>query len=317
MTNPNNAVGTNGAFGGRTSVNAFNDVLALVSKGVVSGWACSPSSGMTVQLGGVAGTRDVAVAEDNAGNKTTVNNISGSPIEVTIANASTTDNMIDYIVAYVSNPPSGDEDVADNPSACGIISVRGASANTAPTASAIRSAITADGGTGTLAYYVVLAQISVTAGLTTITNDNISAVDVSGVGSNNIDWATLKQPLIFGTESSITLTTSQQTLITTSTIPAGKYVALVRVGLVGNGDTSAFDYLARVTDVSGNLIGELSAAKNRAASYEDFLYFQSLVQLQSNMKLYLKVWRNTGSGLAKAGKNGVYNSTNIILIPIQ
>lgn len=191
MTNPNNAVGTNGAFGGRTSVNAFNDVLALVSKGVVSGWACSPSSGMTVQLGGVAGTRDVAVAEDNAGNKTTVNNISGSPIEVTIANASTTDNMIDYIVAYVSNPPSGDEDVADNPSACGIISVRGASANTAPTASAIRSAITADGGTGTLAYYVVLAQISVTAGLTTITNDNISAVDVSGVGSNNIDFTTL------------------------------------------------------------------------------------------------------------------------------
>lgn len=194
MTNPNNAVGTNGAFGGRTSVNAFNDVLALVSKGVVSGWACSPSSGMTVQLGGVAGTRDVAVAEDNAGNKTTVNNISGSPIEVTIANASTTDNMIDYIVAYVSNPPSGDEDVADNPSACGIISVRGASANTAPTASAIRSAITADGGTGTLAYYVVLAQISVTAGLTTITNDNISAVDVSGVGSNNIDWATIVYP---------------------------------------------------------------------------------------------------------------------------
>lgn len=194
MTNPNNAVGTNGAFGGRTSVNAFNDVLALVSKGVVSGWACSPSSGMTVQLGGVAGTRDVAVAEDNAGNKTTVNNISGSPIEVTIANASTTDNMIDYIVAYVSNPPSGDEDVADNPSSCGIISVRGASANTAPTASAIRSAITADGGTGTLAYYVVLAQISVTAGLTTITNDNISAVDVSGVGSNNIDWATIVYP---------------------------------------------------------------------------------------------------------------------------
>ena len=191
MTNPNNAVGTNGAFGGRTSVNAFNDVLALVSKGVVSGWACSPSSGMTVQLGGVAGTRDVAVAEDNAGNKTTVNNISGSPIEVTIANASTTDNMIDYIVAYVSNPPSGDEDVADNPSSCGIISVRGASANTAPTASAIRSAITADGGTGTLAYYVVLAQISVTAGLTTIMNDNISAVDVSGVGSNNIDFTTL------------------------------------------------------------------------------------------------------------------------------
>ena len=75
MTNPNNAVGTNGAFGGRTSVNAFNDGLASYSAGIMSGWACEPSSGLTVVLGGDGNTRDVAIAEDNAGNKTTINNI--------------------------------------------------------------------------------------------------------------------------------------------------------------------------------------------------------------------------------------------------
>ena len=52
MTNPNNAVGTNAAYGGRTSVNAFNDDLTIYSRGILSGWACSPKSGMTVQIGG-------------------------------------------------------------------------------------------------------------------------------------------------------------------------------------------------------------------------------------------------------------------------
>ena len=84
MTNPNDAVGTNGAFGGRTSVNAFNDVLAVLSSGILSGWACSPNSGMSVVVGGDGSNRDVAIAEDNAGNKTTINNISASPIAVTM-----------------------------------------------------------------------------------------------------------------------------------------------------------------------------------------------------------------------------------------
>ena len=70
MTNPNNAVGTNGAYGGRTSVNAFNDILGAFSSGILSGWVCSPDTGLTLALGGDGTTRDVAVAEDTAGNKT-------------------------------------------------------------------------------------------------------------------------------------------------------------------------------------------------------------------------------------------------------
>lgn len=170
MTNPNNAIGTNAAFNGRTSPNALNDVLASFTKGIVSGWACSPKSGMTVQLGGQAGTRDVALAEDNAGDKLTINNRSGAPVEVTLDGAPATNNRIDAIVAYIDNPSTGDNATTDNPTACGIIAVSGtvAANPTAPSEATIRSAITTDGATGGTAYYVVLATIMVGTNVTTI-----------------------------------------------------------------------------------------------------------------------------------------------------
>ena len=180
MTNPNNAVGTNAAYGGRTSVNAFNDDLTIYSRGILSGWSCSPKSGMSVQIGGNGSDRDAAVAEDNAGNKTSINNISGSPIDVTIPAAPATNNRIDLIVAYADNPPSGTSTVVDNPAACGIIVVSGTAASnpTAPTNAAIRSAITADGASGSTAYYVILAQIRVGTGVTTIGSGVITQGDV-------------------------------------------------------------------------------------------------------------------------------------------
>lgn len=170
MTNPNNAVGTNGAYDGRTSVNAFNDIMGAFTKGVVSGWNCTPKSGMTVSVGGDGSTRDVAIAEDNAGNKTSINNISGQPIDVTIPSAPATGNRIDLIVAYVENPPQGDPAQVDNFQACGLITVRGTAASvpTAPNDTTIRNAITSDGATGATAYYVEVARVRVGTGVTTI-----------------------------------------------------------------------------------------------------------------------------------------------------
>lgn len=170
MTNPNNAVGTNGAYNGRTSVNAFNDIMGAFTKGVVSGWNCTPKSGMTVSVGGDGSTRDVAIAEDNAGNKTSINNISGQPIDVTIPAAPATGNRIDLIVAYVENPPQGDPAQVDNFQACGLITVSGTAAASpvAPSDTTIRNAITTDGATGATAYYVVLAQVRVGTGATSI-----------------------------------------------------------------------------------------------------------------------------------------------------
>lgn len=194
MTNPNNAVGTNGAYNGRTSVNAFNDNLAVYTgRGVISGWAMAPDSGMTITIGGEAGTRDVAVAEDSSGNRTSVDNISGAPISVTIPAAPASGSRIDLVVAYVVNPPQGSDTSVDNPAACGLIVVSGTPSSTpvAPNESAIRSAITADGAAGSTAYYVVLGQATIPNGTTTVTSDMLKVGAYAGIGSQNVDFTTL------------------------------------------------------------------------------------------------------------------------------
>lgn len=176
MTNPNNAIGTNAAYNGRTSVNAFNDNLNAYTRGIMSGWACVPNTGLTVSIGGTSGIRDVAVAEDNAGNKTTINNISAQPINVTLATAPASNSRIDLIVIYVDGSPQGVATVTDNPSACGIVSVKGTASATpsVPNDSAIRAAITADGAAGTTAYYTIVAQITMATGTTDITSAMIA-----------------------------------------------------------------------------------------------------------------------------------------------
>lgn len=178
MTNPGNALGTNGAFGGRTSVNALNDVLSAFSgSGILSGWVAVPKGGLTIGLGGIPGTRDVAIALDDNGNKTTINNISESPINITLPAVPSVGQRVDLIVAYVNNPPQGTSTEMDNPGACGIIVVSGspaASNPVVPAESDIRSAITADGASGTTAYYCILAQVIVSAGMTDVVDSNIT-----------------------------------------------------------------------------------------------------------------------------------------------
>lgn len=187
MTNPDNTVGTNAGYDGRTTPNAFNDILGAFTRGIVSGWACTPKSGMTVKLGGDGSTRDVAIAEDNAGNKTTINNRTATPVEITLAGAPATGNRIDSIVAYVDSAQSGQgaTDV-DFPSITGIIAVSGTAAGTptAPTEAQIRSAITNDGADGAGSFYVILANITVGQGVTTIG----SGVITQGA---KVDWTTL------------------------------------------------------------------------------------------------------------------------------
>lgn len=199
MTNPGNAVGTNAAFGGRTSVNAFNDDLSAWSRGVMSGWACTPDGGLVVSLGGNGTDRDVAVAEDNVGNKTSINNISGAPIKLTMAAAPGSGTRLDSIVAYVDASPQGESTIVDNYGACGLIVVQGtpSASPVAPTDNEIRSAITSDGASGPTAYYVVLATITMASGTTDITDGEIAAGDAAGlvgegiVTADNIDFATI------------------------------------------------------------------------------------------------------------------------------
>lgn len=250
MANPNNAIGTNGAFGGRTSVNALNDVLAtFTGAGVISGWAITPSSGMTVQIGGQSGLRDVAIAEDNNGNRTTVDNISQAPVPVDIASAPSTNSRMDAIVGYVENPPQGSATVLDNPAACGIVAVSGtaSSSPSAPTDSAIRTALTGLGINGATAYYAILGYVTVPSGTTDIDATMISAVPYTSLNTANniatgqisadkIDFATM--PFYAASNASrITLGTGLNgTKIVEMTVTrAGKYLLSGTFYTSGNG----------------------------------------------------------------------------------
>lgn len=263
MTNPDNTVGTNAGYDGRTTPNAFNDILGAFSRGVISGWACTPKSGMTVQLGGDGSTRDVAIAEDNAGNKTTINNRTATPVEITLAGAPATGNRIDSIVAYVDSAQSGQgaTDV-DFPSITGIIAVSGTAAGTptAPTEAQIRTAITNDGADGAGAFYVILANITVGQGVTTIGSGVISAgtpaqmwaghlLDASvgsdkltaqAVWSNNINWNSLGSKV--ATNASQINIAQAGTTITSLSLAAGTY-ALIGVISHGHDNGGTGDYV--------------------------------------------------------------------------
>lgn len=234
MTNPNDAVGTNAAYGTRTSVNAFNDFAQLVNgRGILSGWEVSPKSGMVLNVGGIAGTRDVAIAEDNLGNRTTINNRSNSPIEVELGAASASSNRYDAVVVYVNNPAQADDTTPDAPSVCGIIAVEGGT--TGVSEQQIRSAISADGGTGSVAYYAVVATVFVGAGTSAITSANISqshiAISASDIAageitSTMIDWTSI----IAGTTTAVDSIPSGGFTTTTVnlpvSIPNGNYIVV-------------------------------------------------------------------------------------------
>lgn len=226
-TNPNNAVGTNAAYSGRTSPNALNDALGIFSgRGVLSGWDCLPDSGMDVKIGGDGSHRDVAIAEDNSGNKITVNNISQAPISVTIPAAPASNSRIDAIVAYVENPPMGTSTDTDNPGTVGLIVVSGtvASSPVVPSDNTIRTAITSDGAAGSTAYYVTLATVLVQSGTTTITGSNITdgdsaTISNSSIAENSISNTKLSSPKVIASGTKVF-----------GTVIAGDNDAVVQIG---------------------------------------------------------------------------------------
>lgn len=251
-SNPNNAVGTNAAYNGRTSVKAFNDGIGAYSRGILSGWACSPNTGMTVSLGGDGTTRDIAIAEDVSGNKISVNNISESPISVTMSAAPSTNSRIDLIVAYVDNPPQGSATSVDNPGACGLIAVDGtAAANpVAPNDSAIRTAITADGASGSTAYYVVLANITVASGTTDIDSTMIKAGDNAGINANNIDFSTFDSsvfPIINTQTDNNNINSDQYYDQYTYNVTVPGVYAIWFSQRMGEGAADAMDFYARIS----------------------------------------------------------------------
>lgn len=241
MTNPGNAIGTNGAYGGRTSVNAFNDVLSgfsLGQAGILSGWGVSINDSQQLVLGGGTQVRDVAIAMDPNGNFTSVDNISGQPIALTLPAAPATGTRYDMVVAYVVNPPMGTKTVVDNPGACGLIVVDGGTGgmNASDADTRIREAITQDGAAGTTAYYVVLCEVMRQAGETVISPGKISSGKDLGLGfkfpikSEDIDWPTMPfYAKVNDSYINYQIGLSGKTILSFQ-VPSGKYYVKFGVG---------------------------------------------------------------------------------------
>ena len=200
-TNPNDIVRVRSRANGRASVYEANAWCQSLSQGVLDGNGVvqNTSADMNVLVGGTSSKPDVVIASNPSGYKIALDIVGQQAVAIT---APASNKRITSIVAYTDDLSlaSTDTSITGSPSSCGLIVVNGtASASpSAPDDATIRTAITADGATGSQACYCVLAEILVDHTTTTITNSLIDN-KISGVNqiadlavkSNSIDWATM------------------------------------------------------------------------------------------------------------------------------
>lgn len=213
------------------------------------------SPDMNVLIGGTPSAPDVVIGTNPSGFKIALDIIGQQAIQIT---APASNSRISSIVVYTDDLSlqSTDNSTTGSPSSCGLIVVNGtAGASPAPpTDSQIRTAITADGATGSQAVYGVIADIQIASSTTTITNTLIgmrrslittNTVADGAITSPKIDWTTSGG--IWWQEIGRTTLTSSGDTITVSGLPVCKYLkVLATVNATGsvngrlnfNGDTA-------------------------------------------------------------------------------
>lgn len=193
MTNPDNIVRVRARNGGRASVYEANGWCQAFSTGLLEGNGVIQNTvaDMNVLVGGSITKPDVVIATNPAGYKIALDIVGQQAVAIT---APASNKRISAIVAYTDDLslPTTQDTVTGAPGSCGLIVVNGtaASSPTAPNDTTIRSAITADGATGSQASYCVIATILVENGTTAITSSEITT-NKAGVTSQNIDFATI------------------------------------------------------------------------------------------------------------------------------
>lgn len=200
MTNPDNIVRVRARNGGRASVYEANGWCQAFSTGLLEGNGVIQNTvaDMNVLVGGSITKPDVMIATNPAGYKIALDIVGQQAVAIT---APASNKRISAIVAYTDDLslPTTQDTVTGAPGSCGLIVVNGtaASSPTAPNDTTIRSAITADGATGSQASYCVIATILVENGTTAITSSEITT-NKAGVTSQNIDFATFGTVLYSG-----------------------------------------------------------------------------------------------------------------------
>ena len=195
MTNPDNIVRVRARNGGRASVYEANGWAQAYTSGLLEGNGVkqNTSADMNVLVGGSASKPDVVLAENPAGYKIALDLVGQQAIAIT---APASNSRISAIVAYTDDLSlaSTEDTITGSPASCGLIVVNGTASSTPsePTDNQIRTAITADGATGSQAAYCVIATVLVASNATTIT-DSLITMKRAGIGSQNIDFTTMKK----------------------------------------------------------------------------------------------------------------------------
>lgn len=198
MTNPDNIVRVRARNGGRASVYEANGWAQGFTSGLLEGNGViqNTSADMNVLVGGSTSKPDVVLAENPSGYRIALDLVGQQAIAIT---APATNSRISAIVAYTDDLSlqSTEDTITGSPASCGLIVVNGTAGATPsePTEAQIRTAITADGATGSQACYCVIATIQVESTTTVITNSLITmnncGLAKSGiVKANNIDFTT-------------------------------------------------------------------------------------------------------------------------------
>ena len=177
MTNPDNIVRVRARNGGRASVYEANGWAQAYSSGLLEGHGVTQntSADMNVLVGGSQTKPDVVLAENPAGYRIALDLVGQQAVAIT---APATNSRISAIVAYTDDLSltTAEDTVTGSPASCGLIVVNGTASvsPTAPTDNEIRTAITADGATGSQAAYAIIATIEVANDTTMITNSLIT-----------------------------------------------------------------------------------------------------------------------------------------------
>lgn len=202
MTNPDNIVRVRARNGGRASVYEANGWAQAYTSGLLEGNGVkqNTSADMNVLVGGSATKPDVVLAENAAGYKIALDLVGQQAVAIT---APASNSRISAIVAYTDDLSlsTTENTITGSPASCGLIVVNGtaAASPSEPTDTQIRSAITADGATGSQASYCVIATIMVASG-TTIIDDSLISNKRAKVGPQNIDFEAMSstQVIRFG-----------------------------------------------------------------------------------------------------------------------
>ena len=273
-TNPNDIVRVRARANGRASVYEANAWCQSLSQGVLDGNGViqNTSADMNVLVGGTSSKPDVVIASNPSGYKIALDIVGQQAVAITVP---ASNKRITSIVAYTDDLSlaSTDTSITGSPSSCGLIVVNGtASASpSAPDDATIRTAITADGATGSQACYCVLAEILVDHTTTTITNSLIDN-KISGVNqiadlaikSNSIDWTTMKRwvPDLenYSQIASLPFTANEQCFIRTS-ISNGKVIKVNGRDVATNSNSGAIEFwidMSNGDELSQNGVGEIA-----------------------------------------------------------